>query len=597
MPIRLVVNYENVSHRFVKTTKVTLSEAGPPEDEAKGSKLGHHIWDLNSDAGETLKLKIEIPEPAGSGLGKPLLDMTHLLEVIKIGKGGLSLKPKSPASPPSDQWKNNFNPRVSGQLVSAGAPRFEINVDLNFLDVTDYYEKKTGNLKVYSGMKQTNPATSSGTPPAPPPHYDVKFRLLEFTGGQPVCWAVFIPPAIKPDSKIIHATLFFRPVLPIAYNNTDDLGLKEMVRYVGDPFALDPKDPEPENFPFFSQRQSWDPFPRCGFEKQISQANKCALFVHPFPHGALYGDIPSSKFPELLSSICKTLWADKNISTNVFEDLHRGRIALSAFSFGGSEVYKSLKANPKKIDELFLFDPNGTGDNQSAVISWFRLGGKKLRMFGGRVQYDAMFSIAKSLASSDATINPTDRAAWEGSSSVFPIANTCPEIRPKQTLSVITDPTPTHLSGRTGMFLGGTNNGDLTLEAVNSKGKNISAVVPNCIADEAAAVTLRLFTMSLVGTITTKEKIVKGRKFPPGTLEVPVPGSTDPIMIEAKNRLVIPVKSQNDLDHNVSAISEWAKGNRHQWAIMGGDDPKRERNRGATFKGYLQQALEGSSFT
>jgi hypothetical protein len=587
MAIRLAVNHSNTKHRFVSTIEVTLTLAGQAQPEAKTSKLGHRLWDITSPVGTTFELRMFIPAPVGSGLGKPLLNLLQLLQVSTLPKGGTSITPKSPKS---DPCPDRFNPLLSGQLVGAGAGRrFEINVDLTFLDLTDYYQAKTGRLTEYLKMPQTNPAVqpTQPKPPAEPAHYGVRLRILEFTGGHPACWAVLIPPRVKPESDRIGAVLFFRPALA-GYTNTDDLGIHEMVRYFGDP--------TPEDTPFFSQPQPvvWNPLPQCAFEKQVAHANKCAIFVHPFPHRTDYGNVPS-RFPELLASLCKILWADGTIGASVCSDLRLSRIAVSGFSFGGEPALASLNSRPEKIDELDLFDSNKTGANIGAIEGWFRRKGKKLRMFGGGMQHAPMLAIAKTLASPDATVRPPIRAGWDSSSFIYPIAVRCAAIRAIQVLSSPTDPSPSALTIKSGMFSNGSDgHGGIKLEAHTPKGTRVNGVVNDCIAEEAAALVLILTNRQSFGTKLTKDKILpNGKKMPAGTIELP---TKPPTFILEKDQLKVPVRSAAELQFNVRLLATLTMNMRHQWAALGGDDSKLNTNRGVNFIGYLQQAMASSGF-
>jgi hypothetical protein len=478
--------------------------------------------------------------------------------------------------------------------VGAGVGRrFEINVDLTFLDLTDYYQAKTGRLKEYLDMTQTNPVIQSTgqRPPAEPAHYGVRLRILEFTGGHPACWAVLIPATVKPESDRIGAVLFFRPSFD-DYTNTDDLGIHRAVRYFGDP--------TPEDTPFFSQppRVIWNPLQSCAFEKQVAHAKKCAVFVHPFPHRSDFGNVPA-RFPELLASLCKILWADGTIGASVCSDLRLSRIAVSGFSFGGEPALASLNSRPEKIDELYLFDANKTGANIGAIEAWFRRKGKKLRMFGGGMQHIPMLAIANTLASPDATVRPPIRTGWDSASSIYPIAVRCSAMRAIQVLSSPTDPSPSALTIKSGMFSTGSDGrGGVKLEAHTPKGTKVNGVVRDCIPEEAAALVLLLSNRQSAGTKLTKEKILpNGKKVPAGAIELPPnPPGSPPVFILEKDQLKFPVTSAPELQFNVRLLATLTMNMRHQWAALGGDDSKLDTNRGVNFTGYLQQAIASSGF-
>jgi pimeloyl-ACP methyl ester carboxylesterase len=260
-----------------------------------------------------------------------------------------------------------------------------------------------------------------------------------------------------------------------------------------------------------------------------------------------------SRFPELLASICRSLWADGTIATSVCDSLRIGRIAVAGFSSGGDDAFAAMNTRPDKIDELYLFDPTGINANQSAIEAWFHRGGKKLRMFGGGYRHHVMLDIARNLASSDATVKPVTRDAWDGSGPVYPAAVRCAAAT-GQVLSSLTDPALSKLSVDTGLFLDGKDGiGGLNLVGRLRSGTIFRATIADCIAEEAAQ--------------------------------------------QAFGLVAYPMSSLSDFQSHVSVISINTHNLRHQWPVIGGDDINFDTNRGSTFHGYLFQALDRSGFT
>jgi hypothetical protein len=601
MNFRLVLNYENISHRFVSTTKVTLTLDGAAQTEAQGSQLGRNIWDLTANDGQKLVLNIQIPAPINSGLSGPLFQLNQPLD-IKADANAVRLVPNQA----DNHWQGFLNPRLSAQWVGAGVgQRLEMNCDLTFLDVTDYFQALTHDpafphkgqdgfdgFDLYNKMQPINPIDSKTgfrLPPDPPQHYATRLRLLEFTGGQAVTWAVVIPKAVTASSKLIHSLLFYRPNMADKYTNTDDLRIRDMLRYMGDQ--------TPENTPFFTRDpsvsggSSWDPYPECSWERQIDQCGKCFLFVHPFPHGGIYGEASGTNFPKLLASLCKILWADQNISTSV----------LSAFSRGGEALYSALKKNPNKIDELYLFDPLSTDTNQSRIVSWFQKGGKKLRMFGGVYAYPTMLGLAAQLKSADVSIRPSSRSDWSGFGSMYRLAVLPIKNGKRRTLLLVNDPetdaVKREISDQSQIFyVRDGSNGSVVIEAALSSGKRVQRTIPDCGREEIAAFLTVTIKVALHHTVLTKPtKDPSGKLQPAGTLMVQT--GLGPLFYKPEFIPVLPMTTEADVDHNVNVFIHGTKDVRHQWAVVGGDDFNLDLNRGRTFSGFLEQALKQSSFT
>jgi hypothetical protein len=408
-------------------------------------------------------------------------------------------------------------------------------------------------------------------------------RILEFTGGAPVSWAVLIPPAVKPDSNRIGAVLFFRPG-DASYTNTDDLsigsltgsktgGPSGLIRYLMDP---------PEATPFFPQASGWQPYPPCGWERQVSQAGKCALFVHPFPSGSSYGNLISAKFPDMLASVVKALWSDDTIGGSVCSDLRLARIAVSGFSAGGTATYGCLTAMPDKIDELYLFDPVNTGSYSNAIGAWFRRGGKKLRMFGGGYQHSTMVAIAQQLASSDASVSPAAVNGWDGMMSLYPVAV---QMAKNPTFNNVSDarlPDTSlgSLSLLTHMFVDGKDgNGGLKMQGKLPSGGLVPGVIKSCIAQEAASAIFCMVSKQRIGQLCSPDT-------PSAKLPYRITSGDDDFTIASKA----------DFDNNLTSITALAATIRHQWPVVGGKDLAGDTNRGKNFVGFLGSAIASSGF-
>jgi hypothetical protein len=358
----------------------------------------------------------------------------------------------------------------------------------------------------------------------------------------------------------------------------------------GQPFVLeDCRFPPGAAFtPFFSVRtgvqtavgfvnlHTWWPFPSCGWERQLSEANKPVVLVHPVPHDTAFDDAVGLHSLALLDAVIRTLWSDSHVGQSLASGVTLGKTAVGGFSFGGDELFVMFnqvvpppKDNPKakavknsdKIDELYLFDVNGFDAHTADVTAWFKTGGKKLRMVGGML-HTSMLALAKTLGSPDATVKPDKADFWQ-TNDLYQDAVNLDEFSPS------TAATPNAFSSKVRMFESTRTRGNtaVVLEGRDAKGKSVgTGEILLCSTREAAG-------MIEVIPLTPKKSVPKGC----------------PISI-------IPVKTADDLTNNLNVARFTVKWVRHQWAVCGGDDSTNRRDRGTGFKGYLQQCLEQSGF-
>ena len=557
--MRVNVVYDPRRHRLLSGAKVKLSQAGTPLKETAGSTHGLRTFDVTG--GVATKVELDFSLPAPDDPSTEILFFTQQMEVAAGAGGRLTLNPSS-----AGRFAGDFHPRLLPKptMVAAGAGSVvTINIDLTFIDVTD----RCLGLGILGGHSALQPQVKPAGAAAPPQHYDVELRILEYTKGTPVSWAVLIPPALKSQDTLtnIPAVIFYRPSGAL-YTNSDNLKLGEFLRYVGDP----PNQPGKE-FPFFGfvgTPKSWNPYPNCGWERQIAECKKAFVFVHPFPHGSGFGDAAGVTVPALLAAIVNTLWADSNIGAKVKTGLGRSRMIAGAFSFGGDALFAMLTALGKDFDrikELYLFDCNGFSANTTLLTNWFKTGNKKLRLIGGFL-HSGMLNLASSLASPDATVVPKSATFWQ-TDDLYQSAVTFQEF------SSSTSTTPNPFSLATGMFHDGNTQGGtaIQLEGRNSADKSVGKIeVPNCSNREAAA---------MIVAVKTQADLDRKAKPPPKKLTTP-PN--------------VPVKTKADLDVNLGVLNGSVKFVRHQWAVCGGDDKNKRRDRQEEFVGYLQQCLEKS---
>ena len=575
MATNLIVQFGNTKHRFVKNTKVALTLTGPPEPELKGSRLGKHIFDVPAVAvGNVLTLKIQIPAPA-TGL-KTLLDVTQILEVVRTPQGVVSLAPHR--TNPGNRFVGGFHPRLKGDLKNSAAGHiFTVVLDNTFLDVTELARRGNPDyLKDYDSSIPSVPGAAR--------HYGAKLFLMEYTGGRPTLWAVVVPNAVAPETKVVHALLFFRPIgdQPQQYTFIDEprlLNPRPLNRYLLDPPPPQPPPPAPQlTGRFFvvvlNGKKTLTRVQFCGFERQVAEAKKPLIFVTPVPHLGDYGDSSNRRWSFLMPSLMLALWAGDAVGKSVAQGLKVGRKAIGGFSHGATVTFAALANHPEAVDEVYLFDPPKFGKAQTDILTaWLNRGGKRLRLIGGMGQ-DALIAFAAGKGS-NVTVNPASANHWL-TSPLYLAAINLDRFDP----STVALPSPTSLSASTGLFFVGPASRGLGVVLQGRSSSNAvvvgSRTVP-ALGHEELAADARSYTDCFV---VPSCKAGLDREF--ATLKQTAP--------------VIPINNSAQFDALVSGLSRRIRAMRHQWTVVGGEDTAGATDRLATFKGFLQLCIEQGDF-
>jgi hypothetical protein len=582
MATQLIVRYGHLGHRFVKLTTVKLELKGTPEPEQKASKLGTHIFTIAPGfVGSVLTLTIEIPVPAvliDAGItSPPLMSITQILEVVRTSAGLVTLRPH-PTSP-GNRFVGGFHPRLSGQSVNSAAGHiFYIDVDNTFL--------KVNRIAGAANPGFVRPYLAATTPflPGVAPHYDCRLTLYEYTGGKPNLWPVLVPPAVKVDTKTVHALLFFRPASAHQYKSLEDANSGSLMRYLLDPdpaapFFVDTRRPTTAKIEIISN---------CGFERSISSANKPLIFVSPLPHGSDYGHAGTALWPDLLKSLITALWAESDIGQSVSQGLLLGRTAAGGFSFGGLTVFSMLaaalslpspgpgKPQPDPLHELYLFDCREFTDvDQANVKRWFAKGGKKLRMVGGGLFHAKMLALAAQMNASDASVIPSGADDWL-TDNLYRAGVSFHKFDPSSAIG----PTTGSVSDFTGLFLVGPGapKGTVLEGRDRSSGTVGTQTVANFGSEEltAAAMLYNDSFRALPRPNGLDKEFAKHK--PP---ETPPP---------------VPLDSKANFPRLLTALEGRCKAIRHQWSVVGGRDSAAKTDRVATFKGFLQICIELGDF-
>ena len=562
IPVRIT---HSQKHRFLRAASVAVFADGTATPEAPGSVPGGRLFDVPTGTTRlVLKVRVEAPSLQSS----PLLTLEQGFDVVLSPRPDLKETAWGPTriTTPNAGTRPGLDPRVvRHDLIStARGLSGKIELDLSFLDVTQGLAAK-GFFRKY--------ALSS--------HFGCRLLALEFTGGLPSTWLVVAPPALMPNHNRPGVLIFYRPT-GNAYRVAEDEQLQayfdnRILRYLTEP---------PPGSPFYivgpAGRRSFDPIGNFGFERQLAGAARPVLFVHPIPPGGDFFAAEGQGGLLLLDRLVRCLWADGHIAQDHAGDVRIGRLALAGFSHGGEALFQTLAANTaavgqakrggppvKPVDELYAFDPNTFTPNRGLLERWFRTGGKKLRMLAGAFENATMFSLSRALASPDATVQPPNDDYWRDdplyrASMQDPVT---PEL-----FTVATAPAAPagSLSARTGLFFVNHDARGVALEGrwVDARGHDHRATrnVAGYAHAEAAAV-------------------VQFRTMPLGTVAFPLANEA------ALNKVVAELLHEDPRNNETLVRTA-----RHEWPGMGGEDSAGATDRGATFKGFLQLALERSGF-
>ncbi|HZS38663.1 MAG TPA: hypothetical protein VFF06_17650 [Polyangia bacterium] len=530
MKIKLVIRYANADHRFLKSATVELSGATPG-----AKKPGEHVFEL-PDGTSSAELRVRVPTP-----GKAALDLKQSLVI------------KADADPFMEgsgaRWGRALDPRLKLKATRAKKGKgalAEITVDTRFLDLTDYLTD--GGYYQYDKAKNNN----------------VELRVFEYTAAnaRPLTWAVLIPTQAQ-SAKDVGVVLFMRPATE-DYVATETLEFTDRIfRYFFSP---------PPDYPFFGQLfdkdasppKAWEPYPLCGFTRQLAEAGKKAVLVFPLPDkSANWGDAANKQLLPLLRSLVNGLWAADSVGKSEKSGVKLSRLALAPYSSAGGAAFGSLVRNQSDIDELYLFDPNLFRSKTKLIGDWLKAkAGRKLRMVGEGENHAAMLQLKAQQPSDAVTAYPSRANYWQTSNlyrgairvhvktrtgrlAVQPIS------RSGAAKSELTDATGIYVFSDAAAV-------DLVLVDENG-GK--ATTFADCSAEEATF-------FLLASWVKNKSTIQKG------DFAAWIATLKDPI----KNA------------HNI----------RHQWPVVGGiasnDEDADSADRGAAFKGYLQLFLEKSGF-
>jgi hypothetical protein len=258
---------------------------------------------------------------------------------------------------------------------------------------------------------------------------EIAFVPVGATGSTPPLWFTMFPLDLAPPSAEVGALVFYRPAAQAGYTQPFDVDDFEsqnaMNRYMlaprdsRSPTIINgvPEARDPSSF-FFEFGKI---FLRASFQRAIVNSGKPIVMFHPWPRGGTnFGDAATAKLPKLLNGMLRLLRGSGRIA-GAFPLPTLGRLGISGYSAGGPATYAALRANAKRVRELYLFDPMFLATSADAVIQWAtRTPDFRLRMTG-EVAFASMQAIAEAVrrrvsgeaADAFLTALPETRSRWE----------------------------------------------------------------------------------------------------------------------------------------------------------------------------------------
>lgn len=251
---------------------------------------------------------------------------------------------------------------------------------------------------------------------------------MGYTGGPPFIWfANFLQACQTSKNNEVSCLVFYRPANHYTFTRMDqEHEMVGLMRYLIAPLPDSAKSPDWWKLDHMTR----DPHMhgrnliRCGFEQALAVADRALVMLHPWPSGSDYGFATTNMLPSLCDSAIRYLWsravhwageeqANRFVCKGV-ENVRLGKLGLSGFSAGGAAVFHALKANARRVDELYLFDCNKTPAHAPEIAQWFTTAkrGQRLRMVGGAYNAAATRAIVKTICDIDKIAGPrTDLTA------------------------------------------------------------------------------------------------------------------------------------------------------------------------------------------
>jgi hypothetical protein len=203
---------------------------------------------------------------------------------------------------------------------------------------------------------------------------DMDFVTLGFTGGAPRIWYTCAHKNTFSNDKT-GCFVFHRP------SPDDNITFKTPhSQYTMNRYLLAPNHGETDEFYWRSDHlfpfQVYDgsPYPWlcAGFEQAIVNSKRCVVLVYPWPGEYSITNNPPNEstknIKEKCEKILRCLFALSKETNKKSPSIHPQRIALGAYSAGGSYLQMTVNTNKEHINEIYCFD--AVRLNLRSLFSW-----------------------------------------------------------------------------------------------------------------------------------------------------------------------------------------------------------------------------------
>jgi len=389
MPYKIVLRWANANHHLLPESEVVswLMVDGSAMN-ATAASPGRREFDI-ANVPTTVDVHISFtatfdafsgpnPEQPGQTINAP----ARALEVLRVDQsytvvGGALVPVANPAY-------QGPHPLIETDKAASGSGVAVLIIHTTFVDVDALYRAYAGTHDYYLSHKDPN----------------VDIFALGYTGGTPLLWLASIPRAARsPSGTRASALVFFRPA-SYAYNRINQPhSSARLLRYLLAPIPTSPN---------YWEWDFQDPtryfYIYCGFDDALLRSNRAMVMLHPRPSGTLYGNAASNMLHSLTAAAMRFLWARRLIYQNR-GGVTLGRLGISGFSRGGDGLFSALGGSMSKVDEVYLFDCNGSANNSGRVVQWYDsrdkapgvTGAPRLRMAGGAYNINLYQSILASI--------------------------------------------------------------------------------------------------------------------------------------------------------------------------------------------------------
>ncbi len=292
-----------------------------------------------------------------------------------------------------------------------------VRLATEFVNVSSFWMRYTS---LYEPYAQRRDAETPG----------MQLEALGYTSGDPKLWFASFCPAKLEQSANVSCLAFFRPATE-GYTRIDQRHYNyRLTRYLLAPIAGATDSTEADVFLHDKRNpKNVQMSLRAGFERALLRSGRPLVMLHPWPNGSDFGHAVGMRLPALATAATRLLWAQGKIAQNL-ANVRLGRLGISGYSGGGMALWRALRANANRIDEVYAFDTVNTAANGGEAIQWFRARqaagtSPRLRMTGGS-NLNPIAGLAKALTEklqvevADVTAWPMDRSGYdEGSNPLW----------------------------------------------------------------------------------------------------------------------------------------------------------------------------------